>query len=247
MFDPAERSRIRDELVARAREEDDIAGAAYVGSAARGTEDRWSDIDLVLQLVPGADEPRVVEEWTRWIRAEYGLADCLDVFAADGVRYRVFLLPSALQIDLSFWPHELFRATEDGFRLLFGTPDAPTSPGAVDTRRVIGMAWLYALHARSALARGRTWQTILMLDDLRDQIVALQCLRAGLNPWHGREVDRLDAASLDRLTSSRAASTESGELARAKRALIALLLAEVAYVDGDLAASLRPPLEALAE
>ncbi len=49
------------------------------------TEDRWSDIDLILQLAPETDEPAVVEAWTRAIAEQYGLADILDVFSG-GVR-----------------------------------------------------------------------------------------------------------------------------------------------------------------
>lgn len=247
VFEPAERERIRDELIARAHADPGIAGAALVGSAARGAEDRWSDIDLVLQLAPGADEQAVVERWTHAIREQYGVADTLDVFAAHDVRYRVFLLSSSLQIDVSFWPHDLFRATEDGFALLFGTPAAPTAPVAPNPRRMIGMGWLYALHARSSLARGKVWQASSMLDHLREEVIALQCVRAGLNPWHGRDVDGLDAASLRALESTRAASLDPLELARAKRALLALFHDEVCQHDPALVDALAPAVSALAE
>ncbi|TGO04619.1 hypothetical protein [Serinibacter arcticus] len=87
-----------------------------------------------------------------------GTSDTLDVFAGN-VRYRVFLLRSSMQIDLSFWPFEQFRATGgEPFTLLFGTPGEAAAPGPVDTGRVIGTGWLYAIHARSAVARGRLWQ-----------------------------------------------------------------------------------------
>lgn len=247
MFDPGDRARIRDELLDAARADPDITGAALVGSAARGAEDRWSDIDLVLQLDRGAHEPTVVERWTAAIRDRHGIADTLDVFAAGDVRYRVFLLPTSLQIDVSFWPHDLFRATEEGFALQFGTAAAPTRAPAPEARRMIGMGWLYALHARSALARGKVWQAAMMLDDLRDEIVALQCLRAGVNPWHGRDVDRLDAASLSLLEQARAGSLRPDELERSKRALLALFHDEVRAHDTALADALSPALSALGE
>lgn len=66
-------------------------GAAVVGSAARGAEDEWSDIDLVLQLARDADETAGVDRFTLWMDAEEGTADPLDVMAG-GVRYRVFML-----------------------------------------------------------------------------------------------------------------------------------------------------------
>ena len=119
MFTSAERSRIRAELIADAESDPRISGAALVGSAARGAEDEWSDIDLLVKLDVDVDERAVVDSWTAAIDERYGIADTLDVFAA-GARYRVFLLRSSLQIDVSFWPHDKFRATEPGFTLLFG-------------------------------------------------------------------------------------------------------------------------------
>lgn len=62
----------------------------------------------------------VVARWTRSLGEKFGVAATLDVTSREGVRYRVFFLGSSLQVDLSFWPRELFRATEDGFQLVFG-------------------------------------------------------------------------------------------------------------------------------
>ncbi|WP_336156717.1 nucleotidyltransferase domain-containing protein [Amycolatopsis sp. VC5-11] len=243
LFEVAERVRVRAELIAAARHDADIAGAALVGSAARGTEDRWSDIDLVLQLAEDADEPAVVARWTQSLDEKFGVADTLDVTSREGVRYRVFLLGSSLQVDLSFWPHELFRATEDGFQLVFGQANEPTRVAEPGSEQMIGMAWLYALHARSAIARGRTWQAVLMLDDLRDQIIALECLRHGLNPWHGREVDRLPEPVLATLRDGRAASVSSVELERSRQALLQHYLSAVAHHDAERAAALRRALD----
>lgn len=240
MFAPIDRSSFRESLVAYARADSQVVGAALVGSAARGAEDAWSDIDLVLQLAPDADEPAVVNRWTRWIDAEQGTADTFDVMA-QGVRYRVFLLRSSLQVDVSFWPHDEFRATEDGFRLLFGTASPPTAPAPPDVDQMIGMGWLYALHARSALARGKLWQSILMLDDLRNQIVGLACVRQRLNPWHGRDVDRLPSDELEALADARAAHVTADAISLSKRKLCELFLAEIERHDPARASRLREP------
>jgi predicted nucleotidyltransferase len=219
MFSAAQRAQIRDAMVARAREDVEIVGAALVGSAARHAEDAWSDIDLVLQLDDGVDEPELVERWTAWMSAEFGVSDAFDVIAAGGIRYRVFLLASSLQIDLSFWPRDRFRATEEAFHVLFGEPNAPTPPAAPSVGDTVGLAWLYALHARSAIARGRLWQAQLMLDDLRNGVLTLRCLHAGLNPWHGREVDRLPVDILERMAAARAREVSDAELRRSLAAL----------------------------
>lgn len=239
MFSSMDRAMIRSDLIARAEADPRIIGAAIVGSAARGTEDDWSDIDLAVQFDDGVDEQRLVDEWTEAIHVAYGVSDTHDVWAA-GTRYRVFLLSNSLQIDVSFWPRDTFRATESGFRVVFGTPNAPTEPAPPDASAMIGMGWLYALHARSSIARGKLWQATLMLGGLRGQVLALMCARAGLNTWHGREVDRLPADDLARLESTLIAQLVAGDLDRARIALTRLLLDEVAMTDAGRARRLEP-------
>ena len=215
-----------------------------VGSVATGREDAWSDIDLVLQIARDTDPDVVAARWTDRLY-DRGAADHLDVIAG-GVLYRVFLLASSLQVDLSFWPEDEFRGTEPGFALLFGMPQPATTPRAPDVPHLVGMAWLYALHARSAIARSRTWQAVMMLDHLRDQLLALACVRFDLNPHHGREADRLPADLLAGLADARATSTSVTDLARSHRRLLDLFAAEVAEHDAALATRLSSPLHALA-
>ena len=144
---------------------------------------------------------------------------------------------------LSFWPRDLFRSTENGFRLLFGSANEPASPTGPDSERVIGMAWLYAIHARSAIARGRSWQAVMMLDELRDQIITLLCLQHGLNPWHGREVDRLPTQELEALSDGRATSVDLTELERSRQVLLRHYLTVTEHHDAKRAAALRRALE----
>lgn len=245
MFTISERSALRDRLIQHAEADPMVAGAALVGSAAREAEDEWSDIDLVLQLAAGADERLVVEAWTSEVTAAGGgTADTLDVFA-DGVRYRVFLLRSSLQVDLSFWPYERFRSSGEPFKLLFGNPAEASSPGGVNIDRVIGMGWLYAIHARSAVARGRLWQAAGMLDELRGTLLTLKCARAGLQPFHGRQVDQLPAAELDELHRSHPAAIARADLDQSRCQLTAGFLREVARHDAARADRLSVPFNQL--
>lgn len=245
MFSVSDRSEIHAQLVALAVADERIAGAALVGSAARDAQDEWSDIDLVLQLDASADEAAVVGDWTRRIDERHGLADTLDVYSR-GVRYRVFFLRSSLQIDVSFWPHDQFRATEPAFRLLFGTPDEPEKPTPVAPGDAIGWGWLYAIHARSALARGRLWQASMMLDELRSRLITLQCIRAGLNPWQGRDVDRLPLDDRAALEASRAPQISVDDLERSRVLLSRQFLDEVALHDPERFARLVDPFTELA-
>src|SRR5262249_2747541 len=154
MFTPEDRTRLRKALIAAARADPRLTGAALTGSAAAGAEDRWSDIDLALGVAAGADPGPVVADWTDRMYREGGAVHHLDVYLGDTL-FRVFLLANTLQVDIAFWPAAAFGAVGPTFRLLFGTANPPRERPPPAAAALIGMGWLYALHARSSIARGR--------------------------------------------------------------------------------------------
>ena len=87
----------------------------------------------------------------------------------------------------------------------------------------------------------------MMLDELRDQLVALACIRHGLNPWHGRDVDRLPSDVHAMLAQSRATEVTPAALGRSHRHLISLFVDEIAHHDPARAAALRGALQTIAE
>lgn len=103
------------------------------------------------------------------------------------------------------------------------------------------MGWLYALHARSAIARGNLWQAVMMLDDLRNQVITLMCLRLDLNAWHGRDADQLSDEDQQCLLQSRANTITADSLEDSLVALSALLLTEIEWHDANRAEQLRAP------
>jgi predicted nucleotidyltransferase len=249
VFTADERSVVCEALTERARLDPAVAAAALLGSLAAGTGDSWSDIDLALRMADGSDARQVLGSWTDAMYAEHGAVHHVDMWVGR-TRYRAFLLESTLQVDISFWPAADFLPTGSPVALLFGAlgPDRTSPPSeapAVDG--VAGMAWLYALHVRSSLARQRHWQAIYMLDGMRDQVVALACLRHGLPSAQGRGVDRLPHAFTERLAEVRAAGTAPDELRRAFRATTRMFLDELAESAPDLASRLRRSAKALAD
>ena len=152
MFTVEERDRLREALIARARDDGRIAGAAVTGSGALGPTDAWSDIDLAFGLSADADRDRTMADWTALMYREHGAVDHTDLTSGRTV-FRVFLLASTLQVDLAFAAAAEFGAVAPTFRLLFGTAvERPAQPEP-DPGGLVGMAWLYALHARSSIAR----------------------------------------------------------------------------------------------
>jgi hypothetical protein len=243
MFTPDERSRIRDALIAQARTDARITAAALTGSSSLGTEDRWSDIDLAFGIAAEADQGRLVADWTDRMYREHGAVHHVDVRWGNTL-FRVFLLASTLQVDLAFWPAADFGAIAPTFRLLFGKAnDRPLPPPAAG--ELIGMAWLYALHARSSIARGRVWQAEYMLSGVRDHVLALACLRHGLPAVQGRGIDRLPPEATAPVAGALVRSLDTAELRRAFGIVMDALIDEMERTDTALANRLADPLRKL--
>jgi hypothetical protein len=148
-------------------------------------------------------------------------------------------------VDLAFWPAAQFGAIGPTFRLLFGTANErpfrppPTAAG------LVGMGWLYALHARSSIERGRPWQAEYMVSGLRDQVLALACLRHGLPAVEGRGIDMLPPEATAAVAAGLVRSLEAAELRRAFGVVTEALLAEAGRADAGLAERLAATLREL--
>lgn len=104
------------------------------------------------------------------------------------------------------------------------------------------MAWLYALHVRSSLARSRVLKAEYMLSGMRDNVLALMCKRHGVSSIQGRGLDDLPEQQRARAAECLARSLESVELKRAFRVSADILLEEVYCADSGLAKKLEGPL-----
>jgi len=241
VFTSQQREQIRAQLVAAAKADARIAGAAHFGSAALGSQDRWSDIDLGLCLANDTYLDQVLIDWTARLYRDHAAVANYDVRRGD-ILYRVFLLDNTLQIDLSFWPATELRAVGRKFNLIFGAAGDPVSAPVPDSKDLIGMAWLYALHVRSSIARSRLLQAEHMLSGMRDNVLALICKRHGVPAVQGRGLDDLPEEQKARAAESLARSLEPAELNRAFRVTMGALLEELRCADSDLAAKLDGPL-----
>src|SRR5262245_6756212 len=192
MYTPEDRERIRADLLEVAKADPRLSGGAITGSGAAGREDRWSDVDLAFGVADPALLADVLADFTRRMIDRHGAVHHFDVRAGAWI-YRVFLLASTLQVDLAFAPAAQFGALAPTFRLVFGHATELTHASPPKAEDLIGMAWLYALHVRSSLARGKLTQAEYMVSAMRDQVLALACVRFGLPAREGRGVDQLPA------------------------------------------------------
>jgi hypothetical protein len=248
VFTTAQRDALRERVLRLGTDDDRVVAGAVVGSLAADAGDRFSDIDMTFAVDDRSEVATVLGDWTRTLGSELDAVPLVDLQRGP-TTYRVFLLPGALQLDLSMTPAAEFRPAGPRFRLLFGEtvpgdpPPAASGTLFIDTpaiaRDVFGWGVIYALHARACIERGRTWQAEHYVGAVRDHALSLACLREGVIPHQARGYDDLDPKTLGRLAPAHVGSVEPDALRTALAASVVALLdegAEAQLPDADIVA-----------
>jgi hypothetical protein len=235
VFTAQQRDALLERVLRLADEDERVVAGALVGSLAVEAGDRFSDVDLTFGVADTAQVAHVLDDWTRTLTRDLDAVRLADLERGPAT-YRVFLLPDALQLDLSMRPAAQFRPGGPRFRLLFGeaaTDDpAPPVPGDlfISTPAVAGdiFGWgvIYALHARACIERGRVWQAEHYIGAVRDHALSLACLRQGVPPVQARGYDDLSAEVRARFEDAHVGALEPGPLRGALAASVLALLHE---------------------
>ncbi|MFL6021020.1 MAG: nucleotidyltransferase domain-containing protein [Gaiellaceae bacterium] len=227
MFTVEQRDALRERVLDLAETDGRIVAGAAVGSLAVGTGDRFSDLDLTFAVANDAPVAEVLEDWTRTLSDELAAVHLVDLERGPTI-YRVFLLPDALQFDLSLTPAARFAAAGPRFRLLFGetaegeerTSDPPAA------KDLFGWGVIYGLHARACIERGRAWQAEHYIGAVRDHALSLACLRRGLPAVQARGYDDLSTDALAGFDGTHVGSLEPEQLRSALSAAVQALVQE---------------------
>jgi hypothetical protein len=237
MFTVGQRGALRERVLRLAADDDRVVAGAVVGSlAVDNGGDRFSDLDLTFAVADEVPVTAVLAEWTSTLIDELDAIRLADLESGPTV-YRVFLLPDALQLDVSMTPAAQFRHAGPRFRLVFGdtAPDEsadspppgrlfiPTPAVAAD---LFGWAVIYALHAGACIERRRVWQAEHYVGAVRDHALSLACLRQGLAAVQARGYDDLPAETLARFAGTHVAAAEPEALRAALAASVSALLRE---------------------
>ncbi len=238
MFTVEQRDALGERVLWLAEEDERVVAGAAVGSLAVDGGDRFSDLDLTFGIADHVQVADVLEDWTRALIAELDAVQLAEL-GRGPTTYRVFLLPDALQLDLSMTPAAQFRPAGPRFRLLFGETaadgsDASTPSIAGDlflptpavAGDVFGWGVIYALHARACIERGRVWQAEHYVGAVRDHALSLACLRQGLPAVQARGYDDLSAETLARSEDAHVGEVEPGALRAALAASVLALTRE---------------------
>jgi hypothetical protein len=237
VFTVEQRDALREHVLRLAEADERVVAGAAVGSLAVDEGDRFSDLDLTFAIADRVPVAEVLDDWTRTLIDEREAVHLVDLERSPTI-YRVFLLPDALQFDLSLTPAARFRPAGPRFRLLFGEiaaePEVPTPPAAgslfIPTpsipHDVFGWGVVYALHARACIERGRVWQAEHYAGAVRDHALSLACLRQGVRAVHARGYDDLSAETLARFENAHVGAVEPGALEAALAASVRALMRE---------------------
>ena len=239
-FSERDRDDLKDWLLARAQQDPDVVGGALLGSLAHGQGDRWSDLDLMFAAADEASVGELLERWSDAIVEEFAAAQLFDLVSGS-ITYRVFVLPSSLELDLSFTAAYSFGPGGPRFRLLFG--EAVEQPWAESTPagELFGYAVHHALHARACLERGRYWQAEYWISAIRDHAMHLACVRRRLDGSYGRDFDALPEEVVEPLRHALVRSLDPEELRRALGSAVTGLLRESDQAP-DVAGAVEPML-----
>jgi hypothetical protein len=238
VFTVEQRDALREHLLRLAEEDERVIAGAAVGSLAVDAGDRFSDLDLTFGITDHTPVADVLDAWTRSLIDERDAVHLADLEHGP-TTYRVFLLPDALQFDLSMTPAAHFRPAGPRFRLLFGEtaadePEVSTPPVAgglfIPTPAVahdlFGWGVIYALHARACIERGRVWQAEHYVGAVRDHALSLACLREGLVAVQARGYDDLRAETRARFEDAHVRAVEPGALRAALAVSVDALMRE---------------------
>jgi hypothetical protein len=123
-----------------------VAGA-LLGSLAQSGGDKWSDLDLSFGRAAGTDVNDVLTNWSGHMVREFDAAHLFDLPHLTS-NYRVFMLSSNLQIDLSFTPESDFGALGPKFELLVGNAVERKVPPQPTPHHRFGLAVHHVVRAR---------------------------------------------------------------------------------------------------
>jgi hypothetical protein len=242
MFTSEQRDQVREYVLDLAKNDPRVTAGALTGSTAIGAEDEWSDVDVAFGIIDGVTPKALLDDWTEVLIRELGALHHWDLPSGSWV-YRVFLLPSGLEVDIGIAPQQHFGAIGPRFRTLFGTSRELEPVRQPDAQHLIGLAWHHVLHARSSIERGKPWRAEYWISAIRDYTLTLACLRLGEEAFYARGADRLPATVTAPLVEALVRSLDEVELRRALAVATTCFIRELEASDPALCARLEPLLQ----
>jgi hypothetical protein len=225
-----------------------IEAVVLTDSLGLQTMDRWSDLDIDAVIGGGESTERVASDWVKLVYGEWPVVHHYETNFGSSL-VRGFLLDNGLVLDFGFDPVEDFsvwapvRVVFDrtGTATRAAAAPAPSTP-TPDWRGESGFAWHDVMHACSALARGKAWQSLYFIQRVRNRTLALARERHGLDAEEVKYTDELPAEERDPLLASLVGDLSTPSLLVAVEGATQAFLGELRRGDRELADNLSEPL-----
>lgn len=242
MFTAEYREHVRNRVLELAKTDPRVTAGALTGSMALGPGDSWSDIDVAFGITESISLDAVLHDWTEALDREFSVLDHFDLPSGPSI-YRVFLLPSGLEVDVAVTPAQEFGARGPNFHTLFGAIREVEATPPPDADYLIGLGWRHVLHAHSCIERHKPWQAEYWISGIRDHALTLACIRFGESAVYGRGIDRLPTSVTNPLAHALVRSLDEPELRRALAAATTCFIDELNEWNPALCVPLRPLLQ----
>lgn len=238
IFTEKDSNKMFERLIQMGLSDDRIIGGALVGSSANDTKDKWSDLDITFGLKKEIDPRFVLDEWISILNKEYTIVHYFDVHRSLGI-YRVMLFPNGLEVDLSMVPEEEYGPKSSDFKLIFGRiGENKNNLKSHSVEELFGWGWHHILHANSAIHRKKFGQAEFWINNLRNYVFELQCIRFGLPAVHGRGIHLLPKHFNKAMQYTLIKSLSSSELKRSLHLTTKIFLSEINYSNSELSEKL---------
>jgi len=236
---------VRDRIIEIARADRRIVSGAMVGSLVSPSwgGDRWSDLDLTFALDDGVSMQEVLADFTSSLQSEFGAVHLFDLPHLTTL-YRVFLLRGNLQVDISVTPKVDFGGRGPKFKLLWGKAVEVKWSPPPSAKDLFGEAVHYLVRARICIERGKMWQAAYLVNDARNFVFSLECVRRGLPALYGRGFDQLPKEVVEPFKETLVGSLDRDGLLNAiSRIIDELMRSSLSAQDvGEVAVKLEPQL-----
>lgn len=230
MYPKKTRIEVQKQIIDFAKSDSNIIDCAIVGSESVGNDDKWSDVDLTFGYENDADVNQILRDWSKMMLEVFDANKLFDLSYKESL-YRVFLLPNALQVDLSFTPSEHFGAITDNFKLIFGNQRKREFKSLPEINSIAGYTILFALKTRTSTEREKYWQAEYYLSKCRENIMILKCLKENLNSFDGRSFDELPPRFLQQIQNTLIDEPTKQNLENGLKSTIQILIEELSTVD----------------
>jgi predicted nucleotidyltransferase len=246
-------------LLLKTAEEDSRIGAAIVvGSGAYGFIDEYSDIDLCFVVQDKDEVCAVFESWRRKITQLLSVFEHTESVRGPNSLLHVIFLENCLEVDIGFICAEELTARREHWNVRFdrfgGIAERLASTWEEKKqsaqeilenyyRSRLKAIWHYIQHAVVAYKRGRLWQALSDIQDIRQQAISLHGYRIGLEPGRYKEVDEMEEPFQGKLKSTLVGKIDKDGVKEAIEGAVECFFSEARHVDNKLGLELAPRME----